>query len=114
MNLVWLAQSGQKVRDYFFSALMMVSSPLTRSARKAMWSPGRNALKAIPCMTSPATRKMSTMRGAVWPKCLIGFIVGTCLIVLAIKDWHGNTSRLLLLKLLDAEQKQADSHATDA
>ena len=50
----------------------------------------------------------------MWPKCLIGFVVGACLIVFAIQDWHGNTNRVLLLKLLDAQQKQADSHAPDA
>ncbi len=50
----------------------------------------------------------------MWPKCLIGFALGAFLIVLAIKDWHGNTNRVLLLKLLDAQQKQADSNAPDA
>src|SRR2546427_533316 len=43
----------------------------------------------------------------LWPKCLIGFVLGTCLVVLAIKDWHGNANRVLLLKLLDAQEKQA-------
>lgn len=39
----------------------------------------------------------------MWPKCLLGFAVGTCLIVLAIRDWHGNVNRTLLLKLLNAQ-----------
>ena len=50
----------------------------------------------------------------MWPKCLLGFVVGTCLIVLAIRDWHGNVNRVLLLKLLDAQEKQIERHDQDA
>jgi hypothetical protein len=48
----------------------------------------------------------------MWPKCLLGFVIGSYLIVLAIKDWHGNVNRVLLLKLLDAQEKQADDPGT--
>jgi hypothetical protein len=44
---------------------------------------------------------------------LLGFVVGTYLIVLAIRDWHGNVNRMLLLKLLDAQEKQMETHDKD-
>jgi len=50
----------------------------------------------------------------IWPKCLLGFVVGTYLIFVAIKDWHGNVNRMLLLKLLDAQEKQMENHKQDA
>jgi hypothetical protein len=40
----------------------------------------------------------------MWPKCLVGFALGTWLVAWAIKDWHGNVNRMLLLRLLDAQQ----------
>jgi len=42
-----------------------------------------------------------------WPKCLIGFAFGAWLIGSAIRDWHGNVNRMLLLKLLEAQQKES-------
>jgi hypothetical protein len=45
----------------------------------------------------------------LWPKCLIGFIFGAWLVVWTIINWHGNANRILLLRLLDANQKQADA-----
>ena len=50
----------------------------------------------------------------IWPKCLLGFAVGACLIVLAIRDWHGNVHRTLLLKLLDAQERQVEKRDQDA
>jgi hypothetical protein len=49
----------------------------------------------------------------LWPKCLLGIAIGAWLIVVAIRDWHGNVNRMLLLKLLDAQQKESarDEHA---
>ena len=47
-----------------------------------------------------------------WPKALLMMVVASWLIVLAIRDWHGNVERMLLLRLLDAHQKEivADEH----
>jgi hypothetical protein len=39
----------------------------------------------------------------LWPKCLIMFLFGTYFIVWAIRDWHGNANRKLLLRLLDQQ-----------
>jgi hypothetical protein len=41
----------------------------------------------------------------VWPKCLILFSFAALFIFWAIRDWHGNANRVLLLKLLEAQQK---------
>jgi hypothetical protein len=40
-----------------------------------------------------------------WPKCLVLFGIGAYLIIWTIRDWHGNANRLLLLKLLEAAQR---------
>lgn len=42
----------------------------------------------------------------LWPKCLFGFCLGSILLGLAIRDWHGNVQRMLLLKLLEEQQKK--------
>jgi hypothetical protein len=44
-----------------------------------------------------------------WPKCLLGICIGAALIGLAIRDWHGNVQRMLLLRLLDEQQKKDGS-----
>jgi hypothetical protein len=44
-----------------------------------------------------------------WPKCLIGFIFGVWLVVSTVINWHGHGNRILLLRLLDANEKQADT-----
>jgi hypothetical protein len=44
-----------------------------------------------------------------WPKCLFGFILGTWLIVSTIINWRGHANHILLLRLLDANQKQAEA-----
>jgi len=41
-----------------------------------------------------------------WPKCLLAFCLGGWLIGLAIRDWHGNVHRMLLLRLLDEQEKK--------
>jgi len=41
-----------------------------------------------------------------WPKCLLMFCVATYFISWAIRDWHGNANRRLLLRLLDAQMIQ--------
>ena len=38
-----------------------------------------------------------------WPACLLMWCFSLWLIVVAIRDWHGNINRRLLLKLLDAQ-----------
>lgn len=40
-----------------------------------------------------------------WPTCLIGFGLAAYLIGWTIRDWSGNANRVLLLKLLEADQK---------
>lgn len=41
-----------------------------------------------------------------WPKSLMLFGFGVFFIVWAIRDWHGNANRVLLLRLLQAEQEE--------
>jgi hypothetical protein len=41
-----------------------------------------------------------------WPKCLLGFCLAGWLIGWAIRDWNGNAQRILLLRLLDAQQNK--------
>lgn len=41
-----------------------------------------------------------------WPKALLLMVLASWFLVLAIRDWHGNVERMLLLKLLDAQQKE--------
>ena len=41
-----------------------------------------------------------------WPKCLLGFCLAAWFIAWAIRDWHGNVQRMLLLRLLDAQLKE--------
>jgi len=45
-----------------------------------------------------------------WPKVLLMAVVACWLIALAIRDWRGNVHRMLLLRLLDAQQKETDNH----
>jgi len=40
-----------------------------------------------------------------WPKSLMLFGFGVFFIIWAIRDWHGNANRMLLLRLLEAQQK---------
>jgi len=44
-----------------------------------------------------------------WPKFLLAFCFATWCVCVAIRDWHGNINRRLLLKLLDAQQSQPPS-----
>ena len=46
----------------------------------------------------------------LWPKCLMMFILGAGFIVWAIRDWHGNPNRKLLLRLLDAQLNDVRAH----
>ena len=41
-----------------------------------------------------------------WPKCLVGFCLAAWFVSWAVRDWHGNAYRMLLLRLLDAQQKE--------
>jgi hypothetical protein len=43
-----------------------------------------------------------------WPKVILGVGLAGVLIGLAIRDWHGNVQRMLLLRLLTAQQKDTN------
>jgi hypothetical protein len=43
-----------------------------------------------------------------WPKALLMMVFASWFIVFAVRDWHGNVERMLLLRLLDAHQKQTE------
>jgi hypothetical protein len=42
----------------------------------------------------------------LWPYCLLAMLGATWLIVWPLTSWHGSVNRMLLLRLLDAEQTQ--------
>ena len=42
----------------------------------------------------------------LWPKVILLSVAGGACIAVGIRDWHGNVRRTLLLKLLDAHQKE--------
>jgi hypothetical protein len=48
----------------------------------------------------------------MWPKCLLGMIGAAWLIVWPLTNWHGSVRRMLLLRLLDAQQTQKDHDDT--
>ena len=41
-----------------------------------------------------------------WPKVILMAVGAGAFIALAIRDWRGNVHRMLLLRLLDAQQKE--------
>ncbi len=43
-----------------------------------------------------------------WPKVILMAVVAGAFIGLAVRDWRGNVWRMLLLRLLDAHQKETD------
>ena len=45
----------------------------------------------------------------IWPKLLLMTVMAGAFIALAIRDWHGNVNRMLLLRLLDAHQKETET-----
>ena len=45
-----------------------------------------------------------------WPKALLIMVIASGFIALAIRDWRGNVHRMLLLRLLDAHEKETDRH----
>jgi hypothetical protein len=42
----------------------------------------------------------------IWTKCCMYFVFGMWCFVTACIKWHGDVNRMLLLKLLDAQQKE--------
>lgn len=42
-----------------------------------------------------------------WPKVILMLVGAGAFIALAIGNWHGNVHRMLLLRLLDAQQKES-------
>lgn len=49
-----------------------------------------------------------------WPKALLMAVGAGAFIALAVRDWRGNVHRMLLLRLLDAQQKETDKNKNDA
>src|SRR5258706_5593623 len=45
-----------------------------------------------------------------WPKCLLGMLLAVWLITWPLAHWHGNVNRMLLLRLLDAQQSETGAH----
>jgi hypothetical protein len=43
-----------------------------------------------------------------WPKILLGMVLGVWFAVWPLTSWHGNTTRLLLLKVLEAQSEKTD------
>jgi hypothetical protein len=43
-----------------------------------------------------------------WPKALLMAVIAAAFIAVAVRDWRGNVHRMLLLRLLDANQKETD------
>jgi len=41
------------------------------------------------------------------PKCLVNVGIATWAYAKVIAEWHGNASRMLLLRLLDAQQNES-------
>jgi len=52
-------------------------------------------------------RKTLSTRTMFWPKIILMAGLAGVFIGLAIRDWRGNVTRMLLLRLLDAQQKKA-------
>jgi hypothetical protein len=48
----------------------------------------------------------------LWPKCLLGMVLAGWLIIWPLTNWHGSVTRMLLLRLLDAQQSQKGADAT--
>ena len=49
----------------------------------------------------------------LWPVCVLNFAAATFMISVALIDWRGNPSRVLLLRLLDAKQgEKSDDEPT--
>ena len=48
----------------------------------------------------------------LWTKCCMWFVIGMGSFVSAFTKWHGDVNRLLLLRLLDSQQKETvtDEH----
>ncbi len=49
-----------------------------------------------------------------WPNCLLALCYAAWCIAVAIRDWNGNTNRMLLVKLLEAQQARSASAAKTA
>jgi hypothetical protein len=47
-----------------------------------------------------------------WTKCCMYFVFGVWCFVIVCTKWHGDVNRMLLLKLLDAQQKEATKDST--
>src|SRR5437016_1216186 len=43
-----------------------------------------------------------------WPKLLLMTFMACAFIAVAVRDWHGNVHRMLLLRLLDTQQRETE------
>ena len=58
------------------------------------------------------TTEDAVLIAVYWPKILLAMCLAAWFIVWPLTSWHGNATRLLLLKLLDAQpQKAANENA---
>jgi hypothetical protein len=56
-----------------------------------------------------STAEVALFVALFWPKALMMMGFAGVAVGIAIRDWHGNANRMLLLKLLDAQQKERGS-----
>jgi hypothetical protein len=45
----------------------------------------------------------------LWPKCLVELAIAVGVLGIAVRDWHGNANRMLLLRLLEAQESQTEA-----
>jgi hypothetical protein len=45
----------------------------------------------------------------IWPQLLLMIVLAGAFFARAVRDWRGNVQRILLLRLLDAHQKEVGS-----
>jgi hypothetical protein len=62
--------------------------------------------------TSPLDSGDFFVIALLWTKCCLWFWIGTWALVTVSTKWHGDVNRMLLLRLLDAQEKQqvGDDH----
>jgi len=58
-------------------------------------------------LDSPLNAKVAFLIMLFWTKCCLFFLFGIWCFATAWTKWHGDANRMLLLKLLDSQQKLA-------
>jgi hypothetical protein len=76
---------------------------------------GYTGSHAVALVTSdqPDKAGVTLLFAYVWPIVLMMACFAGAFIGLAIRDWYGNATRVLLLKLLDAQQEQTHQDGSD-